>query len=105
MTNVSISNLTAEERDRAYQKYQLIEPYLNNSCSLKSISKKNNIPLRALSSWVEKYKCDGLLALTRQSRKDKGGLRKLNQEIVKLTEALYLEYPTSSCANTNNLSI
>ena len=99
MNDVSILNLTVEERDRAYQKYQLIESYLNNSCSLKSISKRSNIPLRTLSSWVEKYKRDGLLGLARQSRKDKGMLRKLNQEIVKLTEALYLEYPASSCAN------
>ncbi len=103
MANVSISNLTTEERDKAYQKYQLIEPYLNNNCSLKSISKKSNIPLRTLSSWVEKYKRDGLLALARQDRKDKGVLRKLNQEIVKLTEALYLEYPASSCANIYRL--
>ena len=54
MNDVSILNLTVEERDRAYQKYQLIESYLNNSCSLKSISKRSNIPLRTLSSWVEK---------------------------------------------------
>lgn len=103
MSNVSILNLTNEERDRAYHKYQLIEPYLNSSCSLKSISKKNNTPLRTLSSWVEKYKREGLLALARQSRKDKGVLRKLNQEIVKITEALYLEYPASSCANIYRL--
>ena len=103
MNNVSILNLTVEERDRAYQKYQLIELYLNHSCSLKSISKKSNIPLRTLSSWVEKYKRDGLLALARQSRKDKGVLRSLNQEIVKLVEALYLEYPASSCANIYRL--
>lgn len=103
MTKVSISNLTVEERDRAYQKYQLIEPYLNNNCSLKSISKKSNIPLRTLSSWIEKYKRDGLLALARQSRKDKGALRKLNQEIVKIIEALYLEYPASSRANIYRL--
>ncbi|MFU7503129.1 MAG: helix-turn-helix domain containing protein [Candidatus Tisiphia sp.] len=103
MANVSIPNLTTEERDKAYQKYQLIEPYLNNNCSLKSISKKSNIPLRTLSSWVEKYKHDGLLALARQDKKDKGVLRKLNQEIIKLTEALYLEYPASSCANIYRL--
>jgi putative transposase len=103
MNNVSILNLTVEERDRAYQKYQLIELYLNHSCSLKSISKKSNIPLRTLSSWVEKYKRDGLLALARQSRKDKEVLRSLNQEIVKLVEALYLEYPASSCANIYRL--
>ena len=103
MNNVSIVNLTPEERDRAYQKYQLIEPYLNNNCSLKSISKKSNIPLRTLTSWVKKYKRDGLLTLARQSRKDKGMLRKLNQEMVKLTEALYLEYPASSCANIYRL--
>jgi len=103
MNNVSILNLTAEERDRAYQKYQLIELYLNHSCSLKSISKKSNIPLRTLSSWVEKYKRDGLISLARQIRKDKGVLRSLNQEIVKLVEALYLEYPASSCANIYRL--
>lgn len=59
--------------------------------------------MRTLSSWVEKYKHDGLFALVRQSRKDKGVPRKLNQEIVKLTEALYLQYPASSCANIYRL--
>lgn len=103
MSNLSISNLTAKERDKAYHKYQFIEPYLNNTCSLKSIAKKSNIPLRTLSSWVEKYKGNGLLALARQGRKDKGVLRKLNQEVVKIIEALYLEHPASSCANIYRL--
>ena len=79
MSEINILNLTSEERDRAYQKYKLIEAYLNNNCSLKSISKKSNVPLRTLSSWVKKYKRNGLIALARQSRKDKGGLRKLNK--------------------------
>ena len=56
MSEINILNLTSEERDRAYQKYKLIEAYLNNNCSLKSISKKSSVPLRTLSSWVEKYK-------------------------------------------------
>jgi len=103
MSEINILNLTSEERDRAYQKYKLIEAYLNNNCSLKSISKKSSVPLRTLSSWVAKYKRNGLIALARQSRKDKGGLRKLNKKIIELTEALYLEYPASSCANIYRL--
>ena len=34
MSEINILNLTSEERDRAYQKYKLIEAYLNNNCQL-----------------------------------------------------------------------
>lgn len=52
----NITNLSSKERDGAQEKYKIIAPYVNNSRSLKSISKESSIPLRTLTLWVKKFK-------------------------------------------------
>lgn len=104
MTKIlNLTDLTEEGRNNAYEKYKIIEPYINCTTSLMSISKKTQVPLRTLTSWVQKYKSSGLIALSRQNRKDKGKARRIKPELTQIIEALYLEYPDSSCANIHRL--
>jgi len=103
VNKINLSSFTNEERDYIYKKYKIIEPYINKECSLKSIARNRKIPLRTLTSWVQKYKSLGLVALARQSRKDKGVSRSINTNLINIVKALYLEHPSSSCATIHRL--
>ena len=81
----------------------MIEPYLNNKCSLNALTRKHHIPRRTLSFWIKKYRFGGLLALVRKKRNDKGRSKKTTQQMVESINALYLEYPKASCANIYRL--
>lgn len=50
---VTLTQLSEEEREKAYCKYQTIESFLNGSSNLKSIAKKSSIPVRTLGLWVK----------------------------------------------------
>ena len=100
---VEFHTLSDIKREAAYQKYMIIAPYINNLSSLKKIAKERNIPLRTLTSWVNKYKTLGLAGLSRQARADQGNSRTLDKRIYKIIEALYFKYPASSCANIHRM--
>ncbi|KAJ6634345.1 Transposase for transposon Tn552, partial [Pseudolycoriella hygida] len=81
--------LDKEQRQDAYNKYQLIEPYLNGTLKLNDIAKNKQIPIRTLNLWLKKYRQNRLL----------GVLRKCNSELVQSIEGLYLKNPTLSIRN------
>jgi putative transposase len=99
----NITNLSSKERDGAQEKYKIIAPYVNNSRSLKSISKESSIPLRTLTLWVKKFKSSGLVGLARKNRNDKGSPRKIDVNLIATIKALYLKHPESSRANIYRL--
>jgi len=67
---ISLAELTEADRKYVFDKYKIIEPYINNQETLKLIARRNNIPRRTLSLWVSKYKEYGLVGLLRQVRRD-----------------------------------
>lgn len=100
---VTLTQLSEEEREKAYCKYQTIESFLNGSSNLKSIAKKSSIPVRTLGLWVKKYRAYGLVGLARLSRSDKGISRACNSQLKKTIEGLYLKMPILSIANIHQL--
>lgn len=44
----SLAGLSDEERDKAYQKYRILEPYINDKALLKTIAENNSILIRTL---------------------------------------------------------
>ena len=102
---VNLIELTDSQKEKAYKKYQIIEPYINDKSSLKSIARKTNTPLRTLTSWVQKYKSSGLSALVRKKRKDKGSSRIIKPELSEVVASLYLKHPDSSCASIHRLLV
>ena len=61
----------------AFDKYNIIKPYLEKESSLSFIADKNNINLRTLQRWVERYKQKSLWGLNRKKRSDSGKYRKI----------------------------
>lgn len=100
---VSLTQFSDDERDKACQKYKIIEPYINNGATLKVIATTTSIPVRTLGLWVNKYREHGLVGLARQSRCDKGSSRQCETTLQKTIEGLYLEKPMLSGANIHKL--
>jgi putative transposase len=92
-----ITELHEKQRQDAYKKYQLIEPYLNGTLKLHDIARNKNIPIRTLTLWLKKYRQNGLLSLARKQRHDKGVIRRGTNALMQSIEGLHLQYtPTSA---------
>lgn len=98
-----LTQLSDEERDNACQKYQIIEPYINDKVLLKTIAKNSGIPIRTLGSWIKSYHDHGLTGLVRKSRGDKGLPRQYDAILQKTIEGIYLKKPMLSSANIHTL--
>jgi putative transposase len=93
-----LSSLTSTQREQATKRYRLIEPYLKEKATLKSICKKHDLSLRTVSYWVQKYLHYGLAGLARKARADKGHHRLVHPDMQQLIEGIYLKYPHLSFA-------
>jgi len=99
----SLAQLSDDERDRATQKYKIIEPYINDEQTLKTVAENKSIPVRTLGLWVKKYREQGLVGLARRSRCDKGLPRQYESPLQKTIEGVYLKKPMLSGANIHKL--
>ena len=79
-----IGTLTQAQRNQAFYKYKIIQPYLQQQDTLVAVCKKSNISLRTAKSWVSIYHKYGLAALSRKTRVDKGKTRYISSELVEL---------------------
>ena len=102
---MSLAQLNDDERDKAYQKYKIIEPYINNEQTLALVSKHESISVRTLGLWIKKYREQGLVGLARQSRCDKGLPRQYESLIQKTIEGIYLKKPMLSAASIHKLVV
>ncbi len=90
--------MTQAQRNQAFYKYKIIQPYLQQQDTLVAVCKKSNISLRTAKSWVSIYHKYGLAALSRKTRVDKGKTRYISSELVELIEGIYLQSPHLSYA-------
>ncbi len=105
MDSKALANLEFEERNSAFEKYKIIEPYINKIANLKSIAKTKGIPLRTLTLWCKKYNQLGIIGLARKTRDDKGQIKSCDVELQKSIEGLYLSNPDLSYATLYRLLI
>jgi putative transposase len=82
----------------SYTKYKIIQPFLDESSSLKSVSISQDIPLRTLQRWCKLYKEQGFPGLEQQQRSDKGKYRHVSQKLLHFIEGLALKRPKLSIA-------
>lgn len=82
----------------AFQKFTIIEPYLEDGVSLSKIAKYHDIGLSTLKKWVQRYRKDGVAGLKRKQRSDKGMRQNISVELEALVEALVLKKPPISLA-------
>lgn len=93
-----MSSLSETQRATALQRYQILKPFLEGTCTLPEAIKPYELPLRTARGWVARYRAMGLAGLARGSRSDKGKHRQLSPEVMQLIEGLALQKPPLSKA-------
>jgi putative transposase len=93
-----MNSLSASQRATALQRYQILKPFLEDTCTLPEAIKLYELPIRTARRWVAQYRTMGLPGLARSSRSDKGQHRQLSHEVIQLIEGLALQKPPLSKA-------
>ncbi|KMY41503.1 Mu transposase C-terminal domain-containing protein [Peribacillus loiseleuriae] len=71
----SLTQCTEVQLEEAHRKYLIIHSYLLKSKSLEVISAEENISIRTLRYWIQKYQELGLRGLVRMERTDKRNVK------------------------------
>ena len=82
----------------ALERFQVLQPYLENQVTLRQIAQNTAIPYRTLQHWMAAYQQSGLTGLARKTRSDHGGRRGLSTELQHCIEGLALQRPPLSIA-------
>ena len=88
----SLSSLTDEGRVRAFARFHIIRPFLEDGVPLTQIAQDQGLVLRTARRWVDRYRREGLAGLARKERGDKDK-RKLAAPLRQLIEGLALRKP------------
>ena len=93
-----IASATKVQRERALERFSLIQPVLEGDIPLTRVAAMQRLPLRTLRQWVQRYRQGGLVGLIRKNRSDRGKRRALPADLVRLIEGLALHRPERSIA-------
>ncbi len=97
--NSTLINLRECQREEAFKKFQVIQPFLEGQITLKELSKQKEISMATLKRWIRRYQQKGLVALSRKERADKMAHKKFKRELVMFVEGLVLKTPALSVAS------
>lgn len=97
MTERLLAHYSEKQRQKAWERFQIVRPHLEEGVFLSCISRSTSYSLRTLQRWVKAYQQEGLIGLIPQSRSDQG-LRRMNHNLHLLIEGLALKKPPLSIA-------
>lgn len=92
----SLDGLSNAERLTALERYRIIRPFLDAQTSLTAAAQNQGISLRSAQRWVESYRRQGLIGLTRKIRTD--ARAQIFSPLRDLIEGLALQRPQPSAA-------
>jgi putative transposase len=93
-----LSELTEQERAQAVERFHVLRPFLEEDISLLQIASQQQVSLRTLRRWIQRYHIEGLPGLIRKRRADRGERRRLPSYLQQLVEGLALQTPPLSIA-------
>jgi hypothetical protein len=85
-----LTALTHQKRAQAMGRFDLLRPFLHERLPLTHIARQQQLPVRTLKRWVQRYRTAGLAGLVRQRRCDVGRHR-LPPTLTQLIEGLALQ--------------
>lgn len=94
----ALTCLMEQERNRAFARFQLLRPFLEDGVPLATLSRQHQLPLRTMHRWAARYQQQGLVGLARKGRADRGRHRRCVPELVRLIEGLALQAPPPTTA-------
>src|SRR5215469_5659120 len=90
-----LTALTDQARAQAVARFEILRPFFHDHVPLTQIAHQQQLPLRTLTRWVQRYRADGLVGLVRKRRRDAGHHR-LPPTLQQLIEGLALQTPPLS---------
>jgi transposase InsO family protein len=93
----ALSELDEPARARAWRRWALLAPVVNDGVPLARAAAAGDVPLRTAQRWLSRYQAGGLVGLARAPRTDRG-VRRTRSELVELIEGLALSTPAPSVA-------
>src|SRR6266436_219427 len=93
-----LSELTEQERAQAVERFHVLRPFLEEDIPLLQIASQQQVSLRTLRRWIERYHIEGLPGLIRKRRADRGERRRLPSSLQQFVEGLALQTPPLSVA-------
>lgn len=94
----SLSGLSEAERALAFERFELLRPFLEEGVPLARVSRDRGIALRTACRWASQYRREGLAGLARKGRSDRGK-RQLSDDLRQGIEGLALRKPPLSAAS------
>lgn len=93
----SLAGLTDVQRATAWQRWQVLQPAIEDGVPLTTAAELAGVALRTAQRWMASYRADGVVGLARPRRAD-AGVRRTRPELVALIEGLALRRPSPSVA-------
>ena len=93
-----LSELTEQERAQAVERFHVLRPFLEEDIPLLQIASQQQVSLRTLRRWIQRYHIEGLPGLIRKRRADRGERRRLPSYLQQFVEGLALQTPPLSVA-------
>src|SRR3982750_1799359 len=104
MTQPPLSGLSEIERTRAFERFELLRPALQEGVPLARVARDRGIALRTAQRWAGQYRRDGLAGLARKVRSDRGK-RHLSDTLRQAIEGLALKKPPLSAASIHRQAV
>ncbi len=93
------SDYSETARTQALDRFQLLQPHLEDGVALSALARHHEVPLRTLQHWLQRYRQLGLAGLCRRRPpRPSHPARRIAPQLVELIEGLALRTPPPSAA-------
>ena len=104
MPQLPLSGLSEAERTQAFERFNILRPFLEEGVPLARVARGQGLALRTARRWVAHYRREGLAGLARKRRSDRGQ-RRLSATLRQVIEGLALTKPPLSVASIHRQAI
>jgi putative transposase len=104
MAQLSLSGMSEAERNRAFERFELLRPSLEDGVPLARVARDRGLSLRTARRWAAQYRREGLAGLARKGRSDRGK-RRLSDKLRHAIEGIALKKPPLSAASIHRQAI
>ena len=104
MAQPPLSGLSEAERARAFERFELLRPALEEGVPLARVARDRGLALRTAARWAGQYRREGLAGLARKGRSDRGK-RRLSDTLRQAIEGLALKKPPLSAASIHRQAV
>src|SRR5215207_7055674 len=104
MAQTPLNGLSEADRSRAFQRFELLRPFLEEGIPLAHVARDRGIALRTAQRWAGQYRREGLAGLVRKGRSDRGK-RHLSDTLRRAIEGLALKTPPLSAASIHRQAV